>query len=270
VLDLPRKQQAVEAGFVNLGDLFVNNAAFPFAMRQMRQSFQHPRLLAGLAGLALILGLSGPFDTLNHYSLPLRLAYWALLVPLTFAAGRFGSALAAHPLARLPRALRILGRGLVSGLAVCTALQLVCLGLGQGSVGPETLLAVLTICLVIETLGDLMQTANPQPDPPAILSRLPLEKRGALVALCVQDHYVEVITTKGRAMILMRLSDAIRETAPQRGLQIHRSTWVALDQVAEVSLKTAEVLTHSGERLAVARQRLGDLAKAGLLPRRGA
>jgi hypothetical protein len=37
------------------------------------------------------------------------------------------------------------------------------------------------------------------------------------VALSVEDHYVRVRTTRGEEMILMRLSDAIRETAPETG-----------------------------------------------------
>lgn len=253
-------------------DFFVKRTPFPFALRQMQQSFRNPILLAGLAGTAIVLGISGPFNTLDRFTLPERLAYWGAVVAMTFAAGRFGSAMLEKPARALPRPLRIGLRSLGSALAVAAVLQLVNLALHDGLSSPQMLLSVLAICLVIEILGDLIRNTPPPAAPPAILSRLPLEKRGDLVALCVQDHYVEVITTKGRSMILMRLSDAMLECAPTQGLQIHRSNWVALDQVAEVSRTrdNASVLTRTGERLTVARQRLKDLAEAGLLPRKGA
>ena len=45
------------------------------------------------------------------------------------------------------------------------------------------------------------------------------------------QNYVEVWTERGTHLVLMRLSDAIRETAGENGLQIHRSHWVALGAV---------------------------------------
>jgi hypothetical protein len=240
----------------------VNSAPLSFALREIRQSFRNPTVLAGLAGTAVVLGVSGPFNTLTRFDLAARLAYWGAMVLATFAAGQFGSKVLAQAVSPLPHPLRLVLRSLGSALAVSTVLQLFNVVLHYAGVDAATLVSVLVICLVIEILGDLI-TRSP---PPAILSRLPADLRGDLVALCVQDHYVEVITTKGRGLILMRLSDAILECAPTPGLQIHRSTWVAQNQVAEVSLQSAQVLTHTGDRLTVARQRLKDLAEAGLLP----
>ncbi|MFP5340917.1 MAG: LytTR family DNA-binding domain-containing protein, partial [Gammaproteobacteria bacterium] len=67
--------------------------------------------------------------------------------------------------------------------------------------------------------------------PPPLLERLPRAQRGRLIHIEVSDHYVDVTTDRGKGLILMRLSDAIRETAPAAGLQVHRSHWVALDAV---------------------------------------
>ena len=66
---------------------------------------------------------------------------------------------------------------------------------------------------------------------PALLERLPRPLRGPLWRISVADHYVEVTTDKGSSLVLMRLSDAIKEVAPTAGLQVHRSHWVALDAV---------------------------------------
>jgi hypothetical protein len=66
---------------------------------------------------------------------------------------------------------------------------------------------------------------------PRILQRLPEEKRGELIRLTVDDHYVDVWTTQGCHRVLMRLTDAITETEGTRGVCVHRSHWVALTAI---------------------------------------
>lgn len=101
----------------------------------------------------------------------------------------------------------------------------------------------------------------PTPSRPALLDRLPPEKRGALVRLEVQDHYVLVVTTHGREMLLMRLSDAMRETAPAGGLQVHRSHWVANDGAGRMEREPGRngrffLLTADGARIPVSRAKV--------------
>ena len=105
------------------------------------------------------------------------------------------------------------------------------------------------------------------PAPPRLLTRLPLAKRGPLLSLSVQDHYVEVVTTRGRELLLMRLSDAIAETEGCAGLQVHRSHWVALDQVQAAHRDGARaVLTLSdGREIPVSRTYVPAAKEAGLL-----
>lgn len=62
--------------------------------------------------------------------------------------------------------------------------------------------------------------------------RLPMEYRGSLVRIEAQDHYLNVVTTQGQTLILMRLGDAMAELGAQ-GLQVHRSHWVALNSVTK-------------------------------------
>lgn len=56
---------------------------------------------------------------------------------------------------------------------------------------------------------------------------LPYDKRGKLVFLRASDHYVIVRTTKGEHELRMRFSDALERLGTARGLQVHRSFWVA-------------------------------------------
>lgn len=270
------------ASLRQFGVFFVNSRYLQLALRELRGNFQRPTTLAALAGLAIVVGISGPFDTINAFDLPQRMAYWAVVVPMTYAAGMMGSLLVEPALRATAVAFKIVGLSLGSALMVCLFL-----GLFNALIGLEFnlyefalgFLSIYVICLVIDGMDHLIKAEQrPQVDnaiptalTPAILARLPLERRGALVAMTVQDHYVEVTTTKGKTLILMRLSDAIAECAPCQGLQIHRSHWVALDQIAAARRlgDAAVVILKSGVELPVARSRLSAVQQAGILPSGG-
>ena len=132
--------------------------------------------------------------------------------------------------------------------------------------------AVISVAVVAATTA-LVRGAPEQPAiavvqaPPPILERIPHPQRGALMALSVQDHYVEVVTEKGTSLVLMRLSDAIKETGAVAGLQIHRSHWVARDAVKRVIRTDGKVSVElrSGIRLPVSRGYLDAVKAAGLI-----
>lgn len=103
--------------------------------------------------------------------------------------------------------------------------------------------------------------AGPPTQRPALLDRLPANKRGALIRLEVQDHYVRAVTTKGSELLLMRLGDAIAETGGNTGLQIHRSHWVGDQGIERISRQTGknprlQIETADGETLPVSRSHL--------------
>lgn len=94
----------------------------------------------------------------------------------------------------------------------------------------------------------------PGPQPVALLSRLPAELHaGEILSISMQDHYAEVTTTKGAALILMRLADAMDLLEGCPGLRIHRSHWVALEAVEGVDKagRRTEVVLSDGRRLPV-------------------
>ena len=63
---------------------------------------------------------------------------------------------------------------------------------------------------------------------PAIFERLkPALRKADIYALSAEDHYVRIHTSAGDDLVLMRLSDAVKETHPLQGLIPHRSWWVA-------------------------------------------
>ncbi len=114
--------------------------------------------------------------------------------------------------------------------------------------------------------------AEPDPEPeaprlPRLLQRLDIDAPGALWSISVRDHYVDVQTSHGVTSLLMRLSDAMAETDPVEGDQIHRSHWVAWQAVHRVEREAAKlfVVLAGGSRLPVSKNHREKLVARGLL-----
>jgi len=245
----------------------------------MRAHFSRPRTWLFLLVAGILLGWSGPFDTFSALALVARLLYWLILVGATYATGVFvhgwaGRALALHQTGFWQATL--VG-GLLTGLAVTLVLLGInWAGLGLRPTGVNYLLtmaanAIGVSLLVSITLALIGRDFPPAPEatkPARILARLPLEKRGALISLSVRDHYVDVTTSQGHEMLLMRLSDAMAETDGVEGLQVHRSHWVALGQVRAAKRlgDKAELRLSDGRDIPVSRTYVKAIRAAGLLP----
>lgn len=66
-------------------------------------------------------------------------------------------------------------------------------------------------------------------------SRLPDHIGTDLIYLQMEDHYLRAVTQDGNALILMRFRDAMNEIAGIRGIQVHRSYWVATAHIVKLS-----------------------------------
>ena len=64
-----------------------------------------------------------------------------------------------------------------------------------------------------------------------LMTKIPFEKRGKLLCLEMDDHYLNIQTDKGNHLVLMRFKDALLHTEEYPGMQTHRSWWVALDAI---------------------------------------
>ena len=128
------------------------------------------------------------------------------------------------------------------------------------------------IAAIICTVGELMRRGKGAElrsgdiVRPAILERLKPSLRSAdIYALSAEDHYVRVHTSKGDDLILMRLTDAVKETAPINGLSTHRSWWVA-EQGVETGQKRdgkTSLLLKSGIEAPVSRNNAKAVRDAG-------
>jgi len=121
---------------------------------------------------------------------------------------------------------------------------------------------VLVVCALIgglvylrvaSRLG-LQEIQKPQ-TPAPFLKRLPNELGGQILSLSMQDHYVEVTTTKGTELILIRFQDAIKEMGAIAGTQIHRSHWATLNGMRRLKRQNGKLLVElvDGRTLSVSR-----------------
>jgi DNA-binding LytR/AlgR family response regulator len=68
----------------------------------------------------------------------------------------------------------------------------------------------------------------------ALMQRLLSGKRGPLVTVSAEDHYVRLTTTIGTKLLLIRLLDAFKEVGNTCDMQIHMSHWAVMDQIQKV------------------------------------
>lgn len=276
----PKPDRRGKPGFADRQGNFVTDGASSSTLRELRTHLGAPQVLAVLAGVALVLGFSGPFGTYQGLGLPLRLLYWSAVV---FGTYTIGAAVIISIEDRWPR-LRPVARVALGGAAIGVVVSALLIALGVVFFGVEDLRSaflrttapgafavswvVLALREVLRSDSGASRPALAEPAAPAILRRLPLDKRGALIALSAEDHYVAVSTARGRELLLMRLSDAIDGAEGVAGLQVHRSHWVALDQVraAERQGDGAVLTLSDGQRIPVSRSRLPAVRDAGLLP----
>lgn len=265
-------------GFVSKKENRVHDRTLQLALREWRQSITSPRTLVVLVAIAFVLAMAGAFGTDERLRLLPRLFYWGAIVGLTFTVGSVISSLVLNTTRGrlgywIETALTSLMVGLGATAAVLAINFVVFAYVPDLTDLPAFLLPITAIAAIITFTFRVFeqpgQTQDATPRTPALLARLPLDKRGALVALSSEDHYVRVQTTQGEELVLLRLSDAIREAAPTAGLHVHRSHWVAVNAVQSARRdgdRAVLSMTH-GPDIPVSRANLALIKDAGLLAR---
>jgi hypothetical protein len=103
---------------------------------------------------------------------------------------------------------------------------------------------------IINEQADTLSSANEE-SVLQLMEKLPLEKRGNLLCLEMDDHYLKVYTDKGHHLILMRFKDALALLESYAGLQTHRSWWVAIDAITTTQRDGRKVSLTLSNSLAV-------------------
>ncbi|UYN99222.1 MAG: LytTR family transcriptional regulator [Devosia sp.] len=225
----------------------MNDRPLHSTLREMRDISRDGRVWVALLLLGLVAGLVGPFGTFENMAPLPRIAYWIAIVTGTGAIGTLIAGWVERALAdRLPPLPAAGLAGAIAGPPIALAVVLLNMAMFGTEVTVIGLAPLIFYCTLISAavtvLGAVFARKEPVPvsgaeggvaeaPAPALLERLPRPQRGRLLHIAVSDHYVDVTTDKGTVLVLMRLSDAIRETSPTAGLQVHRSHWVALDAI---------------------------------------
>jgi type IV secretory pathway VirB2 component (pilin) len=266
--------------FANRQASFVNETTLSFTLRRWREIVSGPRARSLAAIVAVTATVIAPFGT-DRMGFGLRLLYWtgvvvshtliaiAVLLAVSYGLRRWIE----------PRWLRLLIAGIVAALPL-GLIQIAISHLVQAmpltpvAVG-TTFLSTLTITLAVTAaVGMFQEDPNQQPAPAlppaprpgqAFLARLPIETGRDLVSLTMQDHYIEVRTRTGQTLLLMRLSDAVKELEGVDGMQIHRSHWVARGAVAKLHRDDGRLLVEmaDGRKLPVSRSYAAAVRAAG-------
>jgi hypothetical protein len=233
--------------------------------------------------VGVLLAAVGPYGTFAQAPLTERLVYWVAVVLIAFALYRPSCALAARAAARIGFSAKAGWSAAVLVMSFPVTL-LVWLASYRhtpslwpslreyvGFYGSVVLIGaglMLVVWLVRQA------SASPQPVPeaaapagddaavppgssPRLVSRLPREVRGEVLALQMEDHYVRVHTDVGSTLLLMRMGDAIFELEGVEGAQVHRSWWVARAAVRNIERdgRRASLELSNGLRVPVSRER---------------
>ncbi|MBB5702609.1 DNA-binding LytR/AlgR family response regulator [Ochrobactrum daejeonense] len=217
-------------------------------LRELLVIIQAPRLWVTFLVVVLLFTVTGPFST-DAMPVAIRFFYWLAIQATGWSTAILCAVLAdgllqgriASPFARM-----MVG-SLVAALPIGLWITLIDFGFTNvppsyrsfiANVGISLPLSALFCILAYMTLRREIEMVSQPPTPacvsPAIMERLKPANRGQLLSLSAQDHYTYVVTSRGRELVLLRFSDALRETGETPGMQIHRSHWIADANVAEL------------------------------------
>ncbi len=81
------------------------------------------------------------------------------------------------------------------------------------------------------------------------------QNRAELLRLSVQDHYTDVVTTRGHQLVLLHFADSLREVGNAKGLQVHRSHWISDADVMSLKKQARRlfIVTRDGSEIPVSR-----------------
>lgn len=104
-------------------------------------------------------------------------------------------------------------------------------------------------------------TASPLPlatEYTGLQRQLSAERRGELLYLKSELHYLLVVTSQGRSLILCNLKDAIAELPENSGFSPHRSYWVSTAAVQKLSRqgRQGQLLLKDGSKIPVSRTQM--------------
>lgn len=84
---------------------------------------------------------------------------------------------------------------------------------------------------------------------------------GEILRVEAQEHYVRLVGQSDSQMMLYRFNDIVSELAPERGMQVHRSHWVAYEAIDRLLREDGRLWlsTRDGAKIPVSRKYADDV-----------
>lgn len=92
----------------------------------------------------------------------------------------------------------------------------------------------------------------------SLLNYVPASKRGLLLSFSAQDHYVDIVTTKGHHLQRISMKEAVALVSEKQGLQVHRSHWVAFEAILALEMHSGRhfVALRNGTQIPVSKTKI--------------
>lgn len=227
-----------------------------------------PMIIISFAA-GLVLSILAPYGT-GRMNTGARFTYWIGLC----MAGGFGAAIfdVASYFKNITQNIWLTALGRSIGSATLVSIFVLIMQSPNNSIAgiALTLFYVWVIAILICGTGALIELAFRKPAATqtraSLIDRLkPALRSAEIYALSSEDHYVRIITSKGDDLVLIRLKDAIAETTPLRGVQTHRSWWVAESGVDKSLFQNgkSEIILKNGNVVPVSRSGKSRMKEAG-------
>lgn len=199
-----------------------------------------------------VLTFLGPFGSYESMDFPTRFVYWsALMVGVGFFMHiSMTTALTTPYLGKLPQFIRIGIGSIIAGLPGAAVVIFVNEVFWPVTI---TLTRIGTIWMQVALVGyvigvvEYMQwgpakDTEDKPERTEFHNRLSASEKAEIISLSMQDHYVDVTTSEGSELVLIRMSDAIGEVSGIAGARIHRSHWIAKSHLQNIEKDKARHL----------------------------
>jgi len=224
-----------------------------------------------VVGIGSFLAITSPFGATKGQPPLIGWAYWTGFVGYGALAAHFIVPALEKFLGRWPRPVLYLVLSL--SLAVVVSVGIVVMAMLAGELVPMRFwpklygyVWVISIGITIVMVLRERQVEGTQNPGAKFESRIPAKiAGGTLYAINAEDHYLRIRTSRGDALILMRLGDALVELAGMDGLRTHRSWWVARAGVREVHRQNGKITLElrDGTMAPVSRTYAPELRTAG-------
>jgi hypothetical protein len=246
-------------------------------LNELTSAFRSPAPYLSWILLTAVLAVSGPFDTYMRFPIEERALYWSVVVAGCLIWGITARVVVQVMFARANYWVASLIVVTLSSLILAWPIHRFSLFMSGREVQYrprlfEIAALIFFIGLFVASIrrvltNDPAQLEVRRSTPPRLLARLDPCLRGALIRMSGRDHYVDVVTDKGKAALLLRLSDALAEVENVDGIQVHRSHWVSVAAIERAEREKGRyvLVMSDGEKVPVSRNNHSLLAERGLI-----